>query len=359
MEKVDIYISNLLYEHDCVIVPQLGGFVANYSPAQIHPTQHTFTPPSKKIVFNTNIKNNDGLLANHIAQEEKIIYPEALKYINHFVHDTEEQLRNGKKVKISDVGKLFLDVEKNIQFEPDTNTNYLLDSFGLTQFQSPAIKRDTITKRIEKELIDRKPIPAEKRKINVKRYVALALALPLIFGMVWIPLKTDWIKNVQISNLNPFASKEAGHYKPLNKPKTVLLNPEDYSTEALVDNASSDTTKYKIVMLSENSSSPVTIQAFPNLMEAVKADSLAVAVKSTVIDNARGFHIVAGCFIVESNAVNFVEKLKQQKFNASIIGQNEKQMYVVSCGDFATRVLAEKELQKLRNAGVTVWLYQN
>jgi len=356
MEKVDKYISDLLYEHDCVIVPQLGGFVANYAPAQIHPTQHTFTPPSKKIVFNTNLKNNDGLLANHIVQEEKIVYPEALKYINHFVHETETQLNSGKKVKISDIGKLFLDVEKNIQFEPNANTNHLLDSFGLTQFQSPAIKRDTITKRIEKEFIDRKPIPAQKQKINVKRYVALALALPLIFGLIWIPLKTDWLNNVQIANLNPFASKEAGKYVPQKKSSELVLNAEDFKVTPLVDD--SDTTKYKTVTLNENSTIPVTIEAFPSFIEPVKADCLAVAVK-TVVENPGGFHIVAGCFIMQSNAVNFVEKLKQQNFNASIIGKNNRQMYVVSCGDFTTRASAEKELQKLRNSGVTVWLYKN
>ena len=77
MEKVDKHISELLYQHDCVIVPEFGGFVANYCSAKIHPTQHTFTPPSKSIVFNSNLKNNDGLLANHIALAENTNYPEA------------------------------------------------------------------------------------------------------------------------------------------------------------------------------------------------------------------------------------------------------------------------------------------
>ena len=182
MQKIDKHISDLLYDHDCVIVPQLGGFVANYASAKIHPTQHTFTPPSKNIVFNTNLKNNDGLLANHITQADNTAYPEALKYIHHFVDTTNAQLKKGEKVVIGDVGKLFLDVERNIQFEPDANSNHLLDAFGLASFQSPAIKRDNIGKRIEKEFIDRKPIAGEKKKINIKRYVALAIAMPLIFG---------------------------------------------------------------------------------------------------------------------------------------------------------------------------------
>ena len=59
MQKIDKHINELLYNHDCVIVPEFGGFVTNYASAKIHPVQHTFTPPSKNIVFNKNLKNND------------------------------------------------------------------------------------------------------------------------------------------------------------------------------------------------------------------------------------------------------------------------------------------------------------
>lgn len=357
VEKVDKHISDLLYDHDCVIVPQLGGFVANYASAKIHPTQHTFTPPSKNIVFNTNLKNNDGLLANHIAQFNNTSYPEALKYIHHFVDETTTQLKEGKKVKISDVGKLFLDVERNIQFEPDTNSNHLLDAFGLAQFQSPAINRGSIGKRIEKEFIDRQPIPVGKKKINIKRYVALAIAMPMIFAMVWIPLKTDLLKNINYSNLNPFASKEKSKYTPTEPLSTVELKAADFEEAPLIDNT--DTAKYKSVQLTENSTTSVTIKAFSDLVEPVKADSTNVSLNTTVADASTGFHIVAGCFLVQENAVNFVEKLKQQNLNAAIIGKNDKDMYVVSCGDYTTRDVADKELLKFRNKGLAVWLYKN
>jgi hypothetical protein len=35
--KLDHYISQLLFRYDCVIVPNLGGFVTNYKPATINP----------------------------------------------------------------------------------------------------------------------------------------------------------------------------------------------------------------------------------------------------------------------------------------------------------------------------------
>ncbi|MCW3105483.1 MAG: hypothetical protein JWO09_3923 [Bacteroidetes bacterium] len=343
MQKVDKHISELLNGHDCVIVPELGGFVANYAPAKIHPVQHTFTPPSKNIVFNKNLKNNDGLLANHIVMAEQSTYPEALKYIQHFVRTTTEQLKKGAKVKIDEVGTLFLDVERNIQFEPDTTTNHLLDAFGLSQFQSPAIKRDTITKRIEKEFKDRDAIPAERKKINVKKYVALAIALPLVFGLVWIPLKTDLLKNINYSNLNPFSPKEV--VKPKAAPsvdttKTVKITiPKDTASAAIAESTQPE---------------PVT----EALVEPVKADTTKVTVETAVNPENR-FHLVAGCFQVEENAIKFVALLQQQNISAAIIGQNNKGLYVVSCGDYNTRKEANNELENLRKLQPNAWLYKN
>ena len=341
MQKVDKHISDLLYEHDCVIVPDFGGFVANYASAKIHPAQHTFTPPSKKIVFNKNLNNNDGLLANHIVKAENSNYPEALKYINHFVENANTQLRKGAKVKIDEVGTLFLDVERNIQFEPSSN-NYLLDAFGLSQFQSPAIKRDNIGKRIEKEFKDRSAIPSEKKKLNIKKYVALAIAAPLIFGLIWIPLKTDLLKNINYSSLNPFAHKEIRMPEIKEAPKTTTLPIVKKDTVAKTTINAAELVK--------------TEQ--PTAVEPVKADTTAV-VKENKINLDYKFHIVAGCFQIENNAINFVNSLQQQNITASIIGKNNKGLFVVSCGDFATNKEAAKELENLRKSQPNAWLYKN
>lgn len=348
MQQAGKHISELLYEHDCVIVPDFGGFVANYAPAKIHPVQHTFVPPAKNIVFNKNLKNNDGLLANQIVTAEKTTYPEALRYINHFVENVNLQLKKGAKVKIDEVGTLFLDIEKNIQFEPDNSCNHLLDAFGLAQFQSPAVKRDGITKRIEKEFKDRGAIPAEKKKINIKRYIALAIAMPLIFGMIWIPLKTDLLKNINYSGLNPFASKELATRPVENK------DAGKQNTAAPIADKAANDTSITNAAVSKHDAQPVT----QSLIEPVKADSTRVAAAAKVDANNK-FHIVAGCFRVEENAVKFLAQLQEQNIAASIIGQNDNGLYVVSCGDFTTRKEATNQLENLRHSQPNAWLYKN
>ena len=102
--EIDHYVSELLYQYDCVVIPGFGGFVANYSPARIHPTQHTFSPPSKNISFNKNLTNNDGLLANQIADAESITYSEANDVISSFVETCNNCLQKGKRVEIKNIG---------------------------------------------------------------------------------------------------------------------------------------------------------------------------------------------------------------------------------------------------------------
>jgi hypothetical protein len=73
-------------------VPGLGAFLTETQSAQWLRAQIHFSHLRKMISFNTNLKNNDGLLANHIASSEKISY-------NYAVNAIEVPSCNGKSVR--------------------------------------------------------------------------------------------------------------------------------------------------------------------------------------------------------------------------------------------------------------------
>ena len=83
--KMETYISDLLYRHNCVIIPGLGGIITNYRSAQIHPVSHILRPPSKSIRFNVNLQEDDGLLANYVSSCESISFASAQNRIKRFV----------------------------------------------------------------------------------------------------------------------------------------------------------------------------------------------------------------------------------------------------------------------------------
>ena len=60
-------ISHLLHLNDCVILPDFGAFILKSKSAYIK--NNEFCPPSKYVSFNSMLKDNDGLLAKFISEE--------------------------------------------------------------------------------------------------------------------------------------------------------------------------------------------------------------------------------------------------------------------------------------------------
>ena len=170
MENINIYISELLYEHDCVIVPGLGGFVANPVPAVFDEEKNLFFPPSKEIGFNSNLKHNDGLLINHIASSAGISYKKAGEFVAEFVSDVTGKLKSGKTVSLGKVGELSAGANNTLIFTPDKNENFDTGSFGLASFHfTPVVPYQRRTYRMH---------PAVKRTLPVRtRHIAAGIAV--------------------------------------------------------------------------------------------------------------------------------------------------------------------------------------
>jgi nucleoid DNA-binding protein len=59
-------IVDLLHNNDCVILPGFGAFVLKKKSATV--VGNEFIPPSKKVSFNSMLKENDGLLVKQISR---------------------------------------------------------------------------------------------------------------------------------------------------------------------------------------------------------------------------------------------------------------------------------------------------
>jgi hypothetical protein len=81
MFSVEEIICQLLLRHSCVIIPSFGGFVAQSVSASIDKENGIIQPPSKHLLFNKNLINNDGLLTAEYATFNKINYTDSLSKI--------------------------------------------------------------------------------------------------------------------------------------------------------------------------------------------------------------------------------------------------------------------------------------
>ena len=91
-KMVEHYISELLFLHDCVILPNFGGFVGNPQSAKLNKTTGVLSPPSKQILFNTNLKTNDGLLITHISNQEGITQEQAKNEVGNYATKIADKL---------------------------------------------------------------------------------------------------------------------------------------------------------------------------------------------------------------------------------------------------------------------------
>jgi Sporulation related domain. len=202
---ITAFIRELLFSHDCVIVPGFGGFIGNYNPARIDKSTSTFYPPVKQISFNRNLSHNDGLLVGRISESAKVNYGDARNLVEEYVSSLKKKLEKGEKIVFDNIGIFINNQEGNIQFEPDTSVNYHLDSFGLESFHFQPLEGYDVRTRITRH-IDKDPA---KRASTRKILWRAAVIVPLLAVIVAVSFKTNIFKSrVETTSLNPLASAE-------------------------------------------------------------------------------------------------------------------------------------------------------
>ncbi|MFN8355891.1 MAG: SPOR domain-containing protein [Spirosomataceae bacterium] len=129
--SVASYVQELLYEQDCVVIPDFGGFIANFLSAGYQSATGVYVPPKKRIAFNEVLKFDDGLLSSYISHRQEINRTEALSLIATFVKEIKDTLQSDQKFVFEHLGTFRLNAEGKLLFEPATDTNYYAEGYGL------------------------------------------------------------------------------------------------------------------------------------------------------------------------------------------------------------------------------------
>ena len=128
--ELAIFIKNLLYNHDIVIIPGFGALITNYKPAEINPSDRTISPPGKFLVFDIEKNQSDDLLADEIALYKNISKEDAKKLIKKDVNELVTRLNQGETVLLEGLG-YFSKERDTVRFEKEKDANFLTDSYGL------------------------------------------------------------------------------------------------------------------------------------------------------------------------------------------------------------------------------------
>ncbi len=314
---ITAFIRELLFDHDCVIVPGFGGFIGNYTPARNDRNTGMFYPPVKQISFNRNLNHNDGLLVGRVAETLKTDFGDAKKLVEEFADELRIKLEKGDKIVFDHIGTFVNNHEGNVQFEPDTNINYHLDSYGLESFQCMPLESYDVRKRITRH-IDRDPL----RQASVRKVLWIAaVVIPLLVIMVAVPLKTDLFKaKVETSAMNPLVTAEfENNIKAIDE--NIVAGSE--GPEILTSGVSEE----PVATPEEN--------VVPEAVPPVPADE-------------GNFCIITGSFMAEANAISQSDMLRKEGFDPEIIRASNG-FYRVSamrCHDLNSAVIRRDSILK-------------
>ena len=185
MDELARHIEMLLLENDCVIVPELGGFIAHYESAHYDAAEHIYYPPKRTIGFNSKLIINDGLLVQCYMQTYHTDFPDATRKIKQEAEAMKDRLHREGSVAIPRVGKLCCNIHDVYEFHPSeeelaTPSLYQLDSLYIRELdEAPPISAKTIPfvrKQIETRQ-ERKAVPVRW----IGKAVAVAAAIVLFF----------------------------------------------------------------------------------------------------------------------------------------------------------------------------------
>jgi len=301
---ISFFISELLYDNDCVIIPGFGGFVAHYTPASIHPISHSFHPPSKSILFNSKLIRDDGLLIDFISEKQHIPYSEAKTLVEEFTGETLEKLALGELSRFKNIGNLQRDQEGKLLFSPDDSVNYLEEAFGLPIFISPPILRKSVQQRLETKFIDRKPVPGRERSIRKMAWVYVAV-IPVLFILAWFIY--------------------SGNFKPQHTQQTGIVDLSD--SDLKYDRE----TKVPIILKNEANPPPLESLDFSDtspVESEINEETSESIPKNPII--RKKYYIIGGAFGVELNADKLVAVLRNKGYEAQRSGLSKSGLHMVS-----------------------------
>ena len=309
--QIEKHISDLLYRYQCVTVPGFGAFLTETVSAHVTGSASSFFPPKKVVSFNANVKNNDGLLANHVALQEKMSYELAVIKIGDVVNEWTYLLQNRNRVVLKNIGEISVNNEMNWVFEPANTVNYLTDSFGLTPFVSPEITREVLKQEVA-ALEEKAPIiftPERKRDYSYLKYAAIFVVM---LGAGGFGYKTYYDQQIETKTLAVQKNVQEKVQQQIQEATFVISAP-------------------------------------------VEAVELSVAAP---VEEKMPYHLVAGAYRSEVNANKAIAELKAAGFeNAKMLPINKHNLYPVVYGSFKNLNEAQterKNIQKSHNA--EAWL---
>ena len=346
MIELDRHIEILLLSNDCVIVPDLGGFMTHHVEARYDEGDCTFLPPLRTLGFNPQLTMNDSLLAQSYIEAYDLSYPEALRRIEDEVNELRQHVENEGSYELNDIGTLSVNEDGKYLFTPCEAGILTPALYGLSSFEMKPVK----TVAIAKEEPAKKPaavvsIPVEEAPVAAE--VSIEEAEPEEEERT-IVIKMSWLRNavaVAAAVLafflmtTPVSNSESNlAISNLNSPMVASMMPKDSNMEKI--------TIEKKVEAQPTAVAPDTTPTQKVRQEPVTAKKESIPTVAESMQTPR-YCIVLASYVSKKNAHAFVEELQKKGYKESEVFIRNEVTRVIY-GNFKTSNDAYNRLQRIQ-----------
>ena len=393
------HIRPLLRDHDCVIIPDFGGLVADISPARAQPGRQALSPPTKLVAFNQALTRNDGLLVDALSQHLGLPIAEARERVRAAVAGLQQELDDSNRTELPGIGIFRRAAGRGLSFEYTGTDNLLAASFGLPELAARPVRAGDSRKL---------PQPVLRgARTRLSRFVpasviAVAVSL-LLLANYQVALKAGYLPTAMRTSVPKWewAQRHAETAVVVTEPQQAALGQHDFGSanseaaegltpiteapaavpEMAATNDSTGTPVRKVpVVRAETGTTPApvatpapaaapviaptaTVTAAPKVapvpakaaapvpvaVAVVAAPRKAITASSTIKTPTGRFHVIAGAYTSLARAEQGRRNLLRAGHPARIILPHFGTRYFrLTAGDYADQATAQREAQRLR-----------
>jgi hypothetical protein len=312
IQQLGLIVKQLLQRHSMVILPGFGGLVCERVPARLDAQRGRLTPPMETILFNAQLKHNDGLLIQTLATSSGLSLKMADAHVTDAINEMRFLISKGESIELADIGTFRSTVEGHVHFVPDAAGMIAMASFGLKTLQLA-------------EILQRKDFGTEAlqsvRALPVGRIVAYAAAAMLAGALIWLPFQERFV-----SNGRDFVS-EMG-ILPVHSERAYA--PRSFSPLWDVE------------------------QTLEDVVVAQEADVDLIGFSTTIPEENVGsvrkqeYLVIAAVYADKASAEAFSSKLRSRGFESEYAGQASNGAHMVAYGTYSSLADAEAMLASVR-----------
>jgi hypothetical protein len=300
------HIEFLLHEHNCVVVPDLGGFVVNVVSAPREGISDFYAPVCE-LAFNRDLKHNDGLLAQSYMKTDALSFESATQKIGKEVQTLKKQLREQHHLELGKLGTFTMQDDEHFIYTPAVFVRPVF--FGLSKASLKPLIQMPVPKL---------PSKRESEKVGLRTIGARAAAVVAIILLTFIYPTSNTNVERQAAQMFPTMEKAVvAATFPINQNQDVQEMPFEKEEEAIFAS------------------------------EEIEEILGKLPVDQEIIENLPAYYIIIGVFTYEEGADKTIELLTVNGNFPQAEKIKRSGRFFITVASHSDRSAAEIELRKI------------